>query len=440
VPAAAGGLTPAAVLALQRTVGNRGVAQLLSPANRQMLARAMKFELQTTNLVWRKRPGHSELLPRKFGPSNADFLHKGTIGRPPTKKKEGTAVELQSETGGVIEFETAEWFTDWCQLHDTIQEAVDMTKEIDKKAASDPLGTHDGHTLVEFPWDVGHLKKKSKSFSSGLRSGEKLIVELVDPEWWAGVQSSESIDLSQYEDFLKEHERTSWATDAIARAKELADAVNPKKDPDVNLRSFLEIVLDYIFNAQNDWKYTEKQAPKEYLSLMARTSFSSIYRELLSRKEQRMFDEIVRKGAILDKMGLTKKSLFYAHGVHTHLRKLTVDSWLRSIVSKGHVKAHKKERRSEKDKLSEPTPGNAMGRFDVEKDAGEEDTMLVRFETRATKQTAKWGTTAHPHQVKRDDWVAYAEERFSEAHRRRNRSGSTALSYDPRACKPKKSP
>ena len=424
-----GGLTPARVLALQRQVGNRAAGRVL--------ARAMKFELQTVNPVWRERAGKWEKLPRKFGPQAADYLHKGEKGRP-SGDNEGTAVELQSETGGVVEFETAEWFSDWCALKETIQEAVDMTTEINRAPT---VGRRHGHDLVEFPWKVGHLKWRKKAFPTGLRQDEKLYVELVDRHWWAAVQSSESIALSQYEDFLKEHHSEQWSRDVIRKADELVAQANPRHHRASelgNLRSFLEVIVEYITSGQHDWGYLrthgEHQAPKEYLPLMARTSFSSMYRELLSPRERTLFDQLVHSGAILRKMRLTRRSLFYAHGVQTHLRGLTVDSWLRSISEKGRLDAHNRERRREKDKLSEPTEGNAMGRFDVDTDPGEEDTMLVRFETRATRQARRWGDQRHRRSVKAADWVAYAEERFREAHRRRNRRGSTKLKYKPEKC------
>jgi hypothetical protein len=435
-----GGSSPAEhVLALQRSAGNAAVQHLLrsdgAPLTGARLQRAMKFELQTRNPVWRTRGKKREKLPRKFGPKQKfgkkweDVpLHKGKEGDPPTRTKEGSAVELQSETGGVVEFETPEWFSDWCELKRRMQEAVDMVDAISK--AKKVGKTPDGHDLVEFPFDVRHLRK-SRGFSKGLKPDEKLVVEIADPTWVAAIQSSESIELSQFESFLKEHERASWATEAITKADEIVKDANTKGIADadlVNLRNFLQIIIDYILNAQF-WEYDEPHAAKEYLSLMARTSFSSIYRELLSTKEKDLFDEIVKSGAIVKKMGLTKKSLFYAHGVRGPLKSLKVSDWLPSISKKGRLKAGKDESRKEKDLLSRPVGGSAaMGKFDVQTKPGKESSMLVRLETRETKQgrVRKVG-----------EWVSYAEKLFKEAFTARGRKGkSTALKYDPAACKP----
>jgi hypothetical protein len=400
------------------------------------IQRAMKFELQTRNIVWRRRGARRSKLPRKFGPKQKfgkkweDIpLHKGKQGKAATAKKEGTAVELQSESGGFVEFETPKWFNSWCALKKRIKEAVELVKDISKapKVGTSP----DGYDLVEFPFDVSHLKR-TRRFKQGLRSGETLEVELRDPDWWAKIQPSESLELGQFESYLTEHGHGPWATEAITKAKELVRDANTEGTPDAelgNLRSFLQLIITYIQNAQHDWEYEEKQAAKEYLSIMARTSFSSMYRELLSAREQKLFDRIVRDRAVLKKMGLTRRSRFYAHGVHGPLKKLTVHEWLKSIPRAGRkrVRRGKEESRSQKDLLSLPRGGSAaMGRFDVETEPGEDETMLVRLEARATRQ----GQTK-----KAVDWVAYAEERFKKAATARGRTGkSTAMEYEPGDC------
>ena len=295
--------------------------------------------------------------------------------------------------------------------------------------AAPKVGTSaDGFDLVEFPFDVSHLSK-TKRFPWGLRSAEQLQVEIRDPTWTAKIQSSESFELSQYESFMDEHARATWAAEAKAKADELLADANVDRGPAVerpNLRNFLMIVITYIQRGQHDWGYTGT-GPKEYLSLMARTSFSSMYRELLSRREKRLFDGIVRRRAILEKMSLTRRSLFYAHGVDGPLRKLTVDAWLQSIPQKGRLRAGREEKRSQKDRLSLPLGGSAaMGRFDVETRPGEDDTMLGRFETRGTIQGPS---------RRLEEWVPYAKERFREAFLRRNRPGkSTDLEFEPADC------
>jgi hypothetical protein len=137
----------------------------------------------------------------------------------------------------------------------------------------------------------------------------------------------------------------------------------------------------------------------------------------------------VRRGAILSELGLDRSSLFYAHGVHGPLRRLTVSAWLRSVSEKGHVASGRVETASEKDRLSLPRGGSAaMGRFEVETDPGENDTLLVKFETRATRQG---------NQRPVEEWVPYARERFRQTYLRRNRPGtSTELEYEPADCPP----
>lgn len=73
-----------------------------------------------------------------------------------------------------------------------------------------------------------------------------------------------------------------------------------------------------------------------------------------------------------------------------------------------------------------------MGRFDVDTDPGEDETMLVRFETRSTKQG----------RVRRvEEWVPYAEKLFKQASTARGRKGkSTELTYEPSKCPPKRTP
>lgn len=397
-----------------------------------MIQRAMKFELQTGNVVWRtgrkdkkgtKLP--DKKLPRKFGPKDQYFLHKGTKGKKAKAGKEGTAVELQSEEGGFVEFETPKWFRDWCELKERIQEAVDMVEEIKK---SKVVGTSDdGYDLVDFPFGVSHLKA-SETFKGGLKKGESLVVEIRDPDWNAKIQSSETFELQQYESFLKEHEDATRATSTITTAQKILDnalKASPKIKPATtdNLRGFLQIVVNYILNAQY-WD-TSGSPAKDVVALMSRTSFSSMYRSLLSKEEQELFREIVKNDVILNEMGLTRTSKFYKYGFKGQDKPFTVYAWLLSITKKG------------KDLLSHPAGGSqAMGRFDVETKPGKKDTNLVKFETR---QSTKFRASSDPRRsdptvIPASKWVAYAKEVFKEAYTKRARMGDTALIYDPSAC------
>ena len=50
--------------------------------------------------------------------------------------KEQTAIELQSEREGVLEFETPKWFRRRTDVIDRIQEAVDITHVIDAQVGT----------------------------------------------------------------------------------------------------------------------------------------------------------------------------------------------------------------------------------------------------------------------------------------------------------------
>jgi len=371
------------LLRLQRQAGNRAVGRLMR-ARQRALQRAMKFELQTKNRIWRRdgdRP--PALLDRKYGPQ--DFLVKGASG-----------VRLESETNGVLEFET-EWERKWPKLREQLEEAKKMTDEMN--SAPDVGGGRKA-----FPFDVDHLHQGSKrelkrgkwdpnprfegSNEKILKPGEALEVEVLDPTWEAGIQSSESFLLSQYESFLKEHEWTAYADAAIKSAKTVLDAANAKHLADadlVNLLNFLEIIFDYIKRGQGGalsvssgaFADVEHMPAKQAFTLMSRTDFSSMHQLLLSKEEKRLFKKIVESDAILKQTGLNRKSRVFVkgYGTHTHHTGPTVREWLTGI-SRGS------------DALSAHS-GNglsaAMGRFDVETKKGKKDTGLVKFETRNTQ-------------------------------------------------------
>ena len=202
----------------------------------------MKFEFQTKNTVFRNDGKRAVLLDRKYGPQ--DFLVKGSTG-----------VRLESETNGVLEFE-AGWHHKWSKLKERIEEAVDMTKQMSSAKAV-------GGGRKEFPFDVSELRTgTAKEMKKGtwdpkpdmegrnekiLTKGEQLEVNISDPSWNAGIQSSESFELSQYESFLKQHEFPDYREPVIASAQAILDKANTKKIDAarlVNLRNFLEIVVN----------------------------------------------------------------------------------------------------------------------------------------------------------------------------------------------------
>jgi hypothetical protein len=405
------------LLRLQRQAGNRAVQRLLRARSRT-LQRAMKFELQTSNEIWRNDGTTATKLDRKYGPK--DFLVKGKTG-----------VRLESETNGVLEFET-EWERKWPKLKEQIEEAVEMTKAIN--AAADVAGGRKA-----FPFDVDHLRKGSKrelkrgewspkkgfegSHEKILKPGETLEVKLRDPTWDAGIQSSESFLLSQYESFLKQHEWPAYAGAAIKSANTVLAAANTAglADADViNLRNLLEIVFNYVKRGQGgplsaasgSFADVEHLPAKQAFTLMSRTNFASMYKVLLTKEEKALFKKIVASGAILREMGLTKKSRVFVkgYGKQKHYSGPTVHEWLAGIISG-------------RDALSGGGLSAAMGRFDIEKRKGKKDTGLVKFETRNTQMGAFKPA---------DQWKDYALLLFWKANLARPRAtgkGETGLEW-----------
>jgi hypothetical protein len=382
-----------------------------SPA---VIQRAMKFELQTRNLVWRTGGKKSGKLPRKFGPKKKRFLHKGTKGKPATRRKEGTAIELQSEARGFVEFETPSWHRDWCDVKEQIQEAVDMVKAIEKSTV---LRTVGGVKTVEFPFDVSHLRR-TKSFPKGLKAGESLEVEIVDPTWSARIQASEAFDLPQFESYLTEHLPDTWVKSITASAKKILDDANKAKVPDkdlVNLLSLLQVIIEHIKEARK-WNKDKTKLAKENISLMSRTNFSSIYQVLLNRNERRLFKSIVKSNALLRELGVTRKDRVFPKGfVGRKSPGPTIYEWLVSIY------------REDRDLLSSLGGDNrALGRFPVETKGGKKDTGLIKFEARST--------VGHAQTRPVTAWLAFAKEVFEAAHTNRPRKGSTKLIFDPKKC------
>jgi hypothetical protein len=421
---AATAATPAqqALLKLQKAVGNRAVARALRPrvapaAATGLVQREMKFEFQTGNKIVRNDGGTVTALPRKYGPT--DFLVRGSSG-----------VRLESETAGVIEFETT-WDKKWAKLRDQIQEAFAMTEAIN--AAADVPGGRKA-----FPFDVPHLRTGTrkerrrgrwtrKKGMEGrnekiLKAGETLEVELTDATWDAGIQSSESFLLSQYESFLREHEFPDYREPVIADAQAILDRVNTGRIPAarlVNLLSFLQIIVNYIMRGQGGQKSEDAGAfadvegmpSKQAFILMSRTDLSSMHGSLLSRAERRLFKKIVRNAVIISEMGLTKRTPFFVKGYGAGFRGPTVHAWLTGI-SKG------------KDLLSVNTGKGlsaAQGRFRVQKRKGKKDTGLVKFETR-NREAGAFATAK--------DWEDHAFKLFESAATKRARQtgkGKTGL-------------
>jgi hypothetical protein len=384
------------------------------------IQREMKFEIQTKNRIFRNDGRTAKLLPRKFGPK--DFLVRGNTG-----------VRLESETDGVIEFETT-WDKKWPVLRDQIREAFKMTKDINT-AKNVPGGRK------EFPFDVPNLRtgtrrEQRKGFwrrrkgmegkdkdERILGKGERLEVLVSDDTWNSGIQSSESFLLTQYESYLREHEWPAYREPLIADAQDILDRANtehiPAKDL-VRLRSLLQIIVNYIMRGKGGesskkagvpYAYVKGKPAKQAFTLMSRTDFSSMYRSLLSEPEQDLFKTIVRRRIILTEMGLTRRTPFFPKGYGAGHRGPTVHQWLTGIYQG-------------KDLLSSNTGRGlsaAMGKFSVQTEKGKKDTGLVKFETR-NRLGGAWRTA--------NKWEKYALDRFKSALKKRSRptgKGETGL-------------
>lgn len=374
----------------------------------------MKFEFQTENRIFRNDGMTSSLLGRKYGRN--DFL---------VKEK---GVRLESETDGVLEFET-EWFRTWPKLEKAIEKALEMIRDIEKAGPS-KFDT----TRKAFPFKVDHLRtrltaneKRTGVFDrlpgtetkneKILGAKEELEIEIVGPDgpkWKAAIQSSESFLLEYYESFLRQHELLSLVDDTIKHAQKVLDAVNTGGIPAAELaklRSFLQIIVNYVMRGRS--VDTKGHPAKATFQLMSRTNFASIYRELLTQKEKKLLEKIVTTDAILKELGLDRTIRFFKNGYgsdpadqHTGP---TVYEWL-SKIPRGV------------DLLSAAQGGSrlsaAMGRYRVDTKKGEKDRWHVKFETRGTRM-------GRVREAK--DWVKYASDLFDLASKRERDAVSLAF-------------
>ena len=263
----------------------------------------------------RLKPGRADFVVEKKVVSKKDQLD---IAENEKWEGEQTAIEIQSESGGVLEFETPKWFRDLSELKDRIQDAVTMTDAINSgnkltesdttpngkilramrakipaliKADKRPNITDLGKKVVEWPaaLDTKHLKNLN-------RRGERLLVEIVDPDWNAKIQTSEGIRLSEYGSLQKEHEGAAVEgmhrrnMEAMFTTGGYGDAIADDGRYD-SLKGFLQLIATYIYRGQVR-DLTGK--PSKYgFSLMARSDFASMYRYSLTIPEQNLFKEMV---------------------------------------------------------------------------------------------------------------------------------------------------
>lgn len=374
--------------------------------------------------------------------------------------EEGTAIELQSEARGVIEFETPKWFRSWCALRLRIREAYEMTEAIKKSSeVADPKVRERMQAVIprliatgRRPKSLGKLRRivewPSKELPTDelglLKRGGRLIVEIVDEGWKAKIQPSEGIPLTQYETLLAEHHPSG-----ASRSKRYVDEILKGRKIDrerfPNLYGFLQMIGYYIERGQlQDLRKRDKDKklilhkrgkrkgkpilnPAKYaFVLMSRTSFSSIFSSLLLGDEQILFEKLVTEKKIvpalnklnpkLKKLGLTEESRFFRYG-HGGGRGPTIHGWLESIIKPTRVK-QTEHGRIKTDLLSHPYSGSAaMGRFEVETEPGQKDTKLVKFEFRG-------GLT-----IPAAGWEKYAERIFKKAAESRKRDDKTGLIY-----------
>lgn len=373
----------------------------------------MKFELQTENRIWRNDGiSPSSLLPRKYG--SDDFLVN--------MAKHG--VRLESETDGVLEFET-EWFRKWEKLQSAIEQAIQMTQAMDIA----PQARFD-KSRKAFPFAVPHLRigAKGAQVRNGLlvqkpgREGknekalgknEELEVEITDNgKWTAAIQSSESFLLHLFESYLSDHEEHGLVQSVLNKTRDVLEAVRPHNIPEThleNLRNFILIIVYYIRQGQNIVLHNDP--PKFAFRLMSRTSFSSIYKQLLSVEQKTLFTKIVRDDVIFDKMqlNLNRMSPFFINGYANNPKAgPTIYRWLVSII----------EGRDQLSDQFNKRLSDAMGKDNVETRKGKTDRWFIKFETRDTE---------HGRVVDAKDWVSYALKMYKLASKRRRQPAAWVL-------------
>ena len=364
------------------------------------------------------------------------------------KPGEQTAIELQSEAHGFLEFETPKWFRDWTELKARLDDAVEITDLLNVQAetpdteAVDAIhakGKHPKSKIVEWPaeLDTGHLTNLATM-------KRRLLVEIVNTEWPARIQASEGIRLSEFETLLREHtpDATDVAVNAAQNAFDAAFAVVSKKKTSLNkshfqdLNGFLQLIASYILRGQT--VDLTKMYAKGAFFLMERTNFASMYTNLLNAEERDLYKAIVTDKAALqaflteleapinekrkktpDKLGpkdpathkpttmlaaikLTPESHFFFRKAgsdpNTASQGPQLGEWLTGI-------------KDGKDKLSGASFSAAMGARKVSVEPGDKSFKLAEFEVRGTKSFGS-------NDKKAKDWVAWAEKIFASAKKR----------------------
>jgi hypothetical protein len=381
-----------------------------------------------------KKPGRGA-VPLDVHMDTDGRLQKGQVKfmrkRPLAAAKEQTAIELQSEHGGFVEFETPKWFRDWSELKERLQEAVDITaamnaqrgtpREVTDKAILDEIKKQPGALgkVVEWPTEL------STAHLTRLRADQRrLLVQIVDPAWRARIQASEAIPLAKYGSLLRQHEGlviagiAAGAGDGVfAAAFKAAQLKNPALDESrfANLKGFLQLVSTYI--ARGQLKALAGQPAKASFLLMARSNFGAMYQRLLSAEERALFKSMVADAAdpilaelaprvnherakqSLPPIALTRATLFFSKRVGTDPATATfgpeIHQWLVGIT-KGM------------DLLSGGVFSGAMGSRAVSSQPGDKDFKRAQFEIRVTVMPGGNDKPA-------SEWVTYAKAIFDSA-------------------------
>ncbi len=235
------------------------------------------------------------------------------------KRKEQTAMEMQIDTGGDIEFETPKWFQTWSELKTRIEDAVEMADLLMK-----PENKIKDQDLIKKMKDNGASgelytwPKELGNSNAGLKEGESLVTEIKDKKWRARVQYSESIALTQYDNLINEHfggEEKKINSESSLKRKVYLESRNVRneiweeyvfanKAMDesglLNVKAFMGLVIDYIMMGSF---FTGDDA-KQPFQIMSRTSFYAMYSDLLSDTERLLYTNI-----FIDNMSATLKKI-----------------------------------------------------------------------------------------------------------------------------------
>jgi len=404
----------------------------------RVVQRDMGFEFQTTNTV---KSNKRKEFGRKFG----GFLHKV-----PPSGKDG--MEVQTDTGNVLEFETFH-FQKWSDLKAQIQSAADIAAEIAKNPKAFPFN------------NVDALKKQGK-----LKKDEVLEVDIDDATFDARIQANEGIALTQVESLLNERVAPGKAAPSIIKAGSVLEDFNADTEKGTNrvlvddLHGFMYLVMFYLVAAQQTLTSMDRASPvKARFTLLSKTKFSAMFNSILSKPERALFIQIVKSGAIPKELKRSGSDPVFPEGYWGHLggsedwvlfrggkvvavapenhkddvhdcssktqppgvntkncgvkkpeTVVSIDDWLNSIIAGGT------------DILSPPPHGStSMGKREVDKTGTEKG--LVLLESRDFRGMG----FEQKHSAPASKWVKFAEDLFQVAAACRRRKGTgTELIYD----------